>query len=262
MRTRRSTLAAVLAGMLLLAAAPVALAQSPDPAHGGVLDGTSWAVTEIAGTPGSGGTLVFTDGGAGGFGGCNNFRTEYTADATTLVFGPIATTMMACDQPIMDFETSYLGALATVATYVTDGATLTMSDASGAEVLAFAAQAPASLEGEWAITGYNNGNMDVVSAVEGTTPMLTFGADGIVSGNAGCNQFSGGFSVDGNTIAAGPLMGTMMACEDPIMVQEIAIMTALQNAATWSISGDTAELRGGADDQIQLTLQSMAASAF
>jgi heat shock protein HslJ len=104
--------------------------------------------------------------------------------------------------------------------------------------------------------------MAVVGTVEGTPPMLTFGADGIVSGNAGCNQFSGGYSVDGNTVAAGPLMGTMMACEEPISAQEIAVMTALQNAATWSVSGDTAELRGGDDDQIQLTLRSMAASAY
>ena len=261
MRTRSSTFMAVLAGTLLLAAAPVALAQSPEPAHGGPLDGTSWAVTAIAGTPGSGGTLVFADGGAGGFGGCNNFRTEYTADATALVFGPIASTMMACEQPVMDFETSYLAALAAAATYVTDGATLTMSDAAGATVLAFAAQAPATLEGEWLITGYNNGNMAVVGIVEGTTPTLTFGADGIVSGNAGCNQFSGGYSTDGNTIAAGPLMGTMMACEDPINAQETAVMAALDAATSWSISGDTAELRT-ADDQIALTLQSMAASAY
>lgn len=68
--------------------------------------------------------------------------------------------------------------------------------------------------------------------------------------------------MDGDTIAAGPLMSTMMSCGEEIDAHEWAIRTALENAATWSISGDTAELRGGDDDQIQLTLQSMAATAF
>lgn len=242
---------------LLAGSASVAVAQDAE----GPLDGTSWAVTEIAGTPGSGATLVFTDGAAGGFAGCNSFRAEVTADATTLTFGPIASTMMACDEPIMAFEASYLEALSSVASWVSDGATLTLSDAAGSAVVAFAAQAPATLEGEWAITGYNNGMEAVVSVAEGTSPVVTFGADGIVSGNAGCNQFSGGYSVDGSTIAIGPLLSTMMACEEPIGSQEAAIIVALDTATEWSITGDTAELRGPGD-ALHLTLQSMAMTPF
>jgi heat shock protein HslJ len=256
----RTLITTVMVGGLLAAAAPATFAQSMDEA-GTPLSGTSWAVTEIAGTPGSGGTLVFTDDTAGGFGGCNNFRAEYTADETALSFGPIASTMMACDEPVMAFEQSYLAAMAEVASYVSDGATLTLSDAAGTAVLAFAAQAPATLEGEWMITGYNNGMEAVVSPVEGTPTVITFGADGTVSGNVGCNQFSGGYSVDGNTIAIGPLLSTMMACEEPIMAQEIAVIAALDTATTWSISGDTAELRGP-DDAIHLTLQSLAMAPF
>jgi heat shock protein HslJ len=44
----------------------------------------------------------------------------------------------------MAFERSYLAALAQVASYVSDGATLTLSDAAGTAVLAFAAQVPAT----------------------------------------------------------------------------------------------------------------------
>jgi len=251
MRTR-SLMATIVAGTLLLAAAPT-FAQSPAPA--GPLAGTAWGVTAIGAVGGTGATLIFTEDGAGGFAGCNNFNADYTADATALSFGPIMTTMMACEQPVMDFETEYLTALASVASYTTDGKTLTLTDASGAEALTYAAQAPDSIEGEWLVTGYNDGT-GVVPPADGTSVVLTFNPDGTVSGNAGCNQFFGGYGVEGSTITVGPLMSTMMACEDAVMAQEVAVIGALEGATTWQITATGAELRG-ANDTLQLSLSSL-----
>ena len=36
-----------------------------------------------------------------------------------------------------------------------------------------------------------------------------------------------------------PLISTMMACADPVMAQEAAVLSALQGAQTFSIDGDT-----------------------
>jgi heat shock protein HslJ len=248
--------------MLALSVAAVG-AQSPSvPADG--LDGTSWAVSAIGGTPASGATLVFTDGMAGGFAGCNSFRADYQAAGDALTFGGIATTLKACDEAVMAFERSYLEALSTVAGFTLAESGLSLADASGAEVLAFEAQAPASLEGSWEITGYLVGSgatAAVTSPLVDTHPVITFGPDGILSGTAGCNQFSGGFGIEGANITIGPLMTTAMACGDELMAQEAAVLAALEGAATWSVTGSTAELRG-VEDTIQVTLASLAATPF
>lgn len=263
MTVNRSRVTTMLTGALLaLAATPVA-AQSPSAATDG-LAGTSWAVTAVAGTPSSGATLVFTDHLAGGLAGCNNYRGEYQAADGSLTLGPLATTLRMCDEAVMAFEQGYLAALGTVVGYALGDGTLTLTDAAGAEALAFAAQGPASLEGTWEITGYLVGSGEtaaVTSPIVDTTAVITFGPDGIVSGTAGCNQFSGGYGIEGNDITIGPLMSTMMACEDALMEQEAAVMRALEGAATWSVSGETAELRGE-EDTIQVTLASLRPTPF
>ncbi len=262
---RPRVIGTLVAALLTLSVVPV-VAQSPaaPAAPDDQLAGTSWAVTAVGGTPGSGATLVFTQALAGGFAGCNQFRTSYEAADGALAFGPVATTLMACAAPVMAFEQSFLAALASVTSYALSGETLVLSDASGAEVLGFQAQAPASLEGDWQVTGYHVGSGEtaaVTSPIVGTEPVVTFGPDGIVSGTGGCNQFSGGYGVEGDTITIGPLMSTMMACDEELMAQESAIMQALEGATTWSVSGSTAHLRG-AGDTLQVTLASIAATPF
>ena len=61
----------------------------------------------------------------------------------------------------MAFEQQYLTSLATVADYSIAGQTLSLLDASGTAVLVFEAGAPATIEGAWVVTGYNNGKQGV-----------------------------------------------------------------------------------------------------
>ena len=44
---------------------------------------------------------------------------------------------------------------------------------------------------------YNNGNQAVVTLITGSEISLNFGADGQVSGNAGCNRYTGAYQVQG-----------------------------------------------------------------
>jgi heat shock protein HslJ len=78
-------------------------------------------------------TATFTpDGQVSGNAGCNTYNGPYKLDGTSLTVGPLATTMMACDQAIMDQETQFLTALQTPTTVEPSGATVTLRDASGA----------------------------------------------------------------------------------------------------------------------------------
>lgn len=78
-------------------------------------------------------TATFTpDGQVSGNAGCNTYNGPYKLDGTSLTVGPLASTMMACDQAIMDQETQFLTALQTPTTVEPSGATVTLRDASGA----------------------------------------------------------------------------------------------------------------------------------
>jgi heat shock protein HslJ len=72
------------------------------------------------------------DGQLSGTGGCNNFSGPYQSSANTLSIGPLASTMMACEQPVMDQETAYLAALERSTTYRFDNGRLVLADAGGA----------------------------------------------------------------------------------------------------------------------------------
>lgn len=60
-------------------------------------------------------TIEFTaDGGVSGFAGCNTFSGSYTTQGSTLTWGPLATTKMACQRPGSAVESDYLAALSAV----------------------------------------------------------------------------------------------------------------------------------------------------
>jgi heat shock protein HslJ len=99
------------------------------------------------------------------------------------------------------------------------------------------------------VTGYNNGNEAVVSVVIGTELTAVFGEDGSLSGSAGCNNMTGSYTTQDNTIQIGPIATTRMMCVEPegVMEQEAQYTAALMSAATYSVRGDQLEMRT-ADD--------------
>jgi len=97
----------------------------------------------------------------------------------------------------------------------------------------------------WQVTGYNNGQGAVVSPLSGTTLTTRFDASQ-VSGNSGCNEYSGSYWVSGSNITIGTLAGGMMFCGEPgVMDQEAQFQAALQSAVTFQFDGNRLTLRRG-----------------
>jgi heat shock protein HslJ len=163
----------------------------------------------------------------------------------------MASTMMMCEQAVMDQESAFLNALGMAKTFAIDGEQLTLTGGDGAKLAIFAAQSQELAGSNWEVTAYNNGNQAVVGVLEGTTLTASFGEDGSLSGNSGCNQYTGTYKVDGNQITIGPLASTMMMCSDPaeVMDQEAQFLAALQSAASYEIEGNVLQLRT-ADDAL------------
>jgi heat shock protein HslJ len=67
---------------------------------------------------------------------------------------------------------------------------------------------------------------------------LSVEPDGTVSGETGCNRYTGGVSVDGASLTFGPLATTRMACEPALQEQERAVLDALAGVTGWALDGD------------------------
>ena len=247
-------------GLAVAAVALIVAACSTAGGAGGTIDGTSWALKtyDVSGTATAvpAGTRVdakFAEGKVSGFSGCNVYNAPVTISGATIKVGAAATTAMACDADKTALEQAYLGNLAKAATFTATKDALTMFDSSGKSLLVYSAAAANPLEGSWDVTGYNNGKQAVVSPVAGSKLTAIFTADQ-VSGAAGCNTYSGGYTIDGTTIKIGPLASTQKACADEaVNTQEQQFLAALQASTTYSQSGNILTLKAaGGENQVTL----------
>ena len=69
-------------------------------------------------------------------------------------------------------------------------------------------------------------------------PTMTFSADGRVSGNSGCNQYSGTYLTDGSSISITNIASTMMMCAGPGADVEGLFLKGLDSATAWQRTED------------------------
>jgi heat shock protein HslJ len=77
---------------------------------------------------------------------------------------------------------------------------------------------------------------------------------GKVSGFAGCNNFSGGYTVNGVRLSFSALASTRKACEKPLMDEENKFFNQLASVKTHSISRDGQRLTMLGDAVMRLTI--------
>ena len=98
--------------------------------------GRTWTLTELDGTPAIEGTLVtltFSDGKVFGSGGCNQYNGSATWGEGDLTIEPtIASTRMACQEPVMNQESAFLAILPQATAYRVGGDALDLLDEDGA----------------------------------------------------------------------------------------------------------------------------------
>lgn len=97
-----------------------------------------------------------------------------------------------------------------------------------------------SLEGSWSLLKY-----DGQILIPGTTITAAFGSDGMVTGDAGCNQYFAPYSATGSSLKIGTAGSTMMYCSLPegSMEQESSYLALLGKAASWTIRGANLVIR-------------------
>jgi heat shock protein HslJ len=124
MQTKKIIIGLAIIGLILTGCASV------DP-----LTGTAWLLqsldnqTRLSATQV---TLKFENGQIMGSDGCNSYSTSYTLNKRNINLNKnIASTMMACPEPIMQQASAYTTALVQIVAYKIEGQQLSLVDASG-----------------------------------------------------------------------------------------------------------------------------------
>ncbi|MBT3323125.1 MAG: META domain-containing protein [Anaerolineae bacterium] len=82
----------------------------------------------------------------------------------------------------------------------------------------------------WELVSYGDLNSPTL-ALPDTNTYFSFKADNTISGNAGCNTFSGEYKIKGDKLLIEQLAQTLMACVDMApMEQESAVVTILSGS--------------------------------
>jgi heat shock protein HslJ len=118
----------------------------------------------------------------------------------------------------------------------------------GAEVLGL--QQTSDIVGtSWRLESYGPANAPVPAAAKPAT--IAFGADGSVSGSTGCNSYGGSYTLDGERLTFGPLVGTLIACpEEDITQQERELLGALQGTVRYELAGGKLRIFYAADSKV------------
>ena len=216
-------------------------------------NGKEAVVSVILGTELS--ALFDEQGQLSGSAGCNNYTAAYEVEGENITIGPAATTRMMCSDPegIMDQEAEYLTALEMAASYEFEEDRLILLDAEGRRVVNYQLARTFELtETIWHLQNFSDGEGSVQSTLENTEITVSFNEEGIISGLAGCNNYSGNYQVDGEQIQIelGPL--TMMFCDQPegVMDQEEAYLKALGSVTNFQIIGDKLMMKNESGQEV------------
>jgi len=177
---------------------------------------------------------------------CNNVGATYTTEGNNISIVPGPSTMAACPPDSLDSQ--FLAQLSAAAIYFIEGGNLYLDLPADSGTMRFVPQgtpppntdAPAG-EGDgqtFYLISYGPPGAEQ-PLISGTQITASFAND-LVTGNAGCNNYSGTLTPVENFFTVGPIITTRQFCAEPagVMEQEQAYLAALEavNGYLWEES--------------------------
>jgi heat shock protein HslJ len=173
------------------------------------------------------------DGSMTGNGGCNQLSSEFTSEDGSISIGEIASTRMFCEG-LMELEAGFTTGLDVVTRYEISGDRLQLSDDSYTTVLTFFAADVELAQTQWRLYVLNGEEIPEAINVTLTLSPESENPEGNIFGSAGCNRYSGTYSLDGDRLTINILAVTARMC-DASMETEDAFLAALQDQLTFQI---------------------------
>lgn len=181
-------------------------------------------------------------GGTGGNFGCNGYGAKASVKGDTIHFEPGPHTEMACDA--LDFEKSLARAMDGKLKAQVDDERLTLTTADG-DRIALSSEAGAPLKGtEWTVTSVGDGKTatSLPKALDDKVK-LTFGKDGKVRGNLGCNRVTADATARDGKITLGSPGATRRMCPGTVMETERALLKLFGGKVSYEVDHRTLTLK-------------------
>jgi len=257
----------ILCGALLLLICSCGCMQYPGPAReepGSRITGLTWYLVsyDVNGSPetvinGTTITAIF-DGNrtVSGSAGCTPYTALYTGRLERLAIGQPVTAGTDCESPegIMTQEIQYLTAIQKASSYDVRKNTLEMKDETGGPLLTYTAIPPDILH-TWRVITFGTSSGQTWTPGTLTTITLRFNPDGSIRGNAGCNDYSGAFWIEGDhSLGISPSGMTKMFCGiGGVMELEAAYSDLLPKMTRYSL-GDGKLLLSDSTGDVRMLL--------
>jgi heat shock protein HslJ len=235
---------------LLAAAALVLGACGSDSSSGDSpdLDGREFLSTSVEGhdlVPGTDIRIAFTDGSLSANAGCNTMGGDYSLDGNMLEVGPMFSTEMGCEPPLMDQDTWLADFLTSGPAVSLDGDELMLGGNDGTTINMLdreSADPDRPIEGTvWVVDGIV-ANEAVSTVPGGTTASITI-TDGTAAVETGCNAGSTSVEITDTTLTFSPMAVTMMACPPDETELQDAVLAVLDGEVTYEIEADRLSIR-------------------
>lgn len=114
-------------------------------------------------------------------------------------------------------------------------ATPVMAQHSSEETRLLMAQA-SSIAGSWRLVNMTESSTPTPMVPPQNTELTAEFSGDRISGSGGCNRFMGDYQTEGEQLSIGALASTFMACEEPVMNQEMKYLAALQGAQRYQVN--------------------------
>ena len=164
--------------------------------------------SRLSGTPGGGDTLeLLPEGRYALRADCNTGSGAYRLEGGRLELHPGPMTAAECGPESLSGR--FLRLLGEVEGIARDGDRVLLQLAGTAGAMELEARPEVTLSGTaWVVRSYNDQKQAVVSLARGTSLDASFGADGRLTGSAGCHRYTAGHQVEGDGIEIGPVAAT------------------------------------------------------
>lgn len=221
------------------------------------LEDTEWVLVASNGVParaGANATVEFREGQVSGYAGCNWYGGTYSTQFGTLKVDELSSTARLCNEPegVMEQEEAFLVALRDAPRYAVVGGWLHIESAAGDKFTfmerVLLAMDPNSLVGtRWELVSINEkrplADSDITLEFQETS----------ISGHAGCRDYRGEYSAEGDEIVIPALEMTTTECSKPeaYLMQEGEFTTYLSESRNYLVEGDLLGLTTMAGDVLR-----------
>lgn len=185
---------------------------------------------------------------------CGPFLGGYSVDGQAIRVGIISSGSGSCRQRLDDEAFGFTQALATVTGWAQGPTGLQLLDDEGRVRVSLERPLEGSPAGAWLVERLARPGGELGPVLDGSQVSLVLADDGSFTGDTGCRQLEGSYTVEADRIVIAPIVVVGLPCDGrdlrPLQRQDRRLLALLDEAVAWRRSGETLTLADGAGSAI------------